>query len=640
MKMRLKCLLMEAAMTTLSCLVIGCATTEQNATKTAAISFITTPASYYTSAKARYLGTKYKENLDRLAEHIVRNPKTAGLQFANNIASVGGIGFFTHSAASTADERFLEVIVSAPETFESQGGLNSKLASVFSAYGTELLSILAGDSDIYQEKEVSGYGLNLTWRNITPDSKGTRVILERAVIYVSKEKVRAFLHREVDQRTFLADAIIFTAADNGPMKLVTYRQQDPRPDTRLPIHEESLVDPQVKSGAEPPETVKAVVPSMRAAGGAREEQVAAGQPVETIKEDPDVTKQSRDPSRNKLPEATKSSDPEATIKKTVVQPQSTAAKTPDMPPAVSVNTVKISEEHSVTKPMVELSEFKRAEAGAEKSRPQKADHEREVKPASDVRRSASVSAKTRAKTGPDGEIVKAAVAEGTRSQGSTGGNLAPGTSRPAPKSADDNRTAVLSKSSTNSQGSLIAEAGATLEKKVAPLTSEGLSIPGKNSLGGGSEPQRLAGIVLPTKRNPVETGKAVPDKTARERMALQKNKTSEIMPNTKNGVGPQSRALEGYIIQLAFKDKGDARRWAETMEQRGYAVSVTEAGGAGAVRVRVGNFIFREEADRQLMALKQEGLAGIVINLPQAYLPDVRAAGSDGTETHPKQLPH
>jgi cell division septation protein DedD len=143
-----------------------------------------------------------------------------------------------------------------------------------------------------------------------------------------------------------------------------------------------------------------------------------------------------------------------------------------------------------------------------------------------------------------------------------------------------------------------------------------------------------------TTPSPERSSPSTADKTASERIALQRNKTNEIMPKAKGGAAPRSKALEGYIIQLAFKDKGDARRWAETMGQRGYAVSVTEAGGVEAVRVRVGNFLFREEADRQLMALKQEGLAGIVINLPQAYRPDARTPSSDGSEIHPAQLPH
>jgi hypothetical protein len=42
------------------------------------------------------------------------------------------------------------------------------------------------------------------------------------------------------------------------------------------------------------------------------------------------------------------------------------------------------------------------------------------------------------------------------------------------------------------------------------------------------------------------------------------------------------------------------------------------------VRVRIGGFAGREEAERQLQALRQEGLKGILINLPQAYRPRVQ----------------
>jgi hypothetical protein len=73
---------------------------------------IATPVTYYSTSRARYLGSKYKDNVDRLVERIVRNSKTSALQFANNISSVGGIGFFTHSATKKADERYLEVVLS------------------------------------------------------------------------------------------------------------------------------------------------------------------------------------------------------------------------------------------------------------------------------------------------------------------------------------------------------------------------------------------------------------------------------------------------------------------------------------------------------------------------------------------------
>src|SRR5688500_20366828 len=82
----------------------GCALWDDgNLKKTAPAGMIATPVTYYSTAKARSLGTKYKDNLDRLAERILRNSNTSELQFANNISSVGGIGFFTHSAAKTAE---------------------------------------------------------------------------------------------------------------------------------------------------------------------------------------------------------------------------------------------------------------------------------------------------------------------------------------------------------------------------------------------------------------------------------------------------------------------------------------------------------------------------------------------------------
>jgi cell division septation protein DedD len=118
------------------------------------------------------------------------------------------------------------------------------------------------------------------------------------------------------------------------------------------------------------------------------------------------------------------------------------------------------------------------------------------------------------------------------------------------------------------------------------------------------------------------------EKPTGEQLALLTKKPSEIPSEIKPPVRAAPRALEGYVIQLAFSDKGEAQRWAENLTGRGYAVSVTEA-GAGAFRVRVGNFPGRSEAERQLKTLSQNGLKGIVINLPQAYRPEVRSAAPD-----------
>jgi cell division septation protein DedD len=98
------------------------------------------------------------------------------------------------------------------------------------------------------------------------------------------------------------------------------------------------------------------------------------------------------------------------------------------------------------------------------------------------------------------------------------------------------------------------------------------------------------------------------------------------IPETKSLVRPIPKALEGYIIQVSFDDRSEARRWADSFEQRGYAVSMTEAGSAESLRVRVGNFRLRDDAERQLKNIRENGLVGIILNLPQAYRPEVRSS--------------
>ena len=113
---------------------------------------------------------------------------------------------------------------------------------------------------------------------------------------------------------------------------------------------------------------------------------------------------------------------------------------------------------------------------------------------------------------------------------------------------------------------------------------------------------------------------------AGEQLALLTNKPLEAAPPKPALARPVAKSLEGFIIQLAFSDKEKAQRWAESMEKRGYAVSLTEAGAEGSLRVRLGNFSGRDDAERQLRTFKQEGMNGIIINLPQAYRPEARTS--------------
>lgn len=217
----------------------GCALVEDGAPKLST-GLIATPVNYYSTPKARYLGTKYKENLDRIAERIVRNPETAQLQFANNISSVGGIGFFTHSATTTPDERYLEVVLATPETFETKGEYSDKVHRLFSRYGSELLAMIAGERQIFQDKELSGYGLNFTWRTVVSEAGSSRVGLARAIIYFHKQKVADFLRQGLSEGELLREAVIFAVEDNGPLELVSYQARETQPDFRPAIREDNL----------------------------------------------------------------------------------------------------------------------------------------------------------------------------------------------------------------------------------------------------------------------------------------------------------------------------------------------------------------------------------------------------------------
>src|SRR5918995_5216805 len=226
----------------------GCTLQYRDTSKLAAAGLIATPASHYSTQKARYLGEKYKGHLNRLVERFIANPKTTNLQFANNLASAGGIGFFTHSAVKIPDERFLEIVLGTVERFEAKGDYSSKVARLFSLYGKELLILLAGDLDLYNERELSGYGLNFTWRTLGPQLGS-----ERVIVYFPKEKVKAFLNQEVDQNSLLADAVIFAMEQEGLANLVSFRAPEPTPDVRAPIHEQVLLPelPKPKLGFKP-----------------------------------------------------------------------------------------------------------------------------------------------------------------------------------------------------------------------------------------------------------------------------------------------------------------------------------------------------------------------------------------------------
>src|SRR5215510_15735127 len=157
-----------------------CTLVDEKGPKVTNTGLIVTPVSSYSTFKARNLAQKYKDNLERVVVEVVRNPTAGKVQFANNIASAGGVGFFAHSASAAVDERYLELIVAVPDVFDVAMGLSSKIDRLLSEYGSELLVILLKDSAIYGDPEVAGYGLNFSWRSLLQNPGGSQVIFERS----------------------------------------------------------------------------------------------------------------------------------------------------------------------------------------------------------------------------------------------------------------------------------------------------------------------------------------------------------------------------------------------------------------------------------------------------------------------------
>ena len=784
-----------------SSLVGGCALLDEGAPKKTANNLIATPASYYSTSKAKYLGTKYKGNLDRIVERIVRNSKTAPLQFANNISSVGGIGFFTHSATKTPDERYLEVVLATPETFETKGEYSEKIYQLFDRYGFDLLSILSSDSEMYQDRELSGYGLKLAWRRVVAEGNGSRVTMARAIIYFPKERVRSFLREEIKQNDLLNDAVIFGEEENGPLALVSYKPQTVRPDFRPAIREDNLTasaeskpartpgaSTAAKTASKPEIAKKENPPSKTAeaiavATAAKTESENKPAPLAAAKAGPAVASTSHAPAEKTAPisaELPKSEEPapvvalhpvplipieskapDAEVKATVEEPK------PEPAPSVVTSTQKpVAETKAEAKKPEALSVPKESKLAVPETKvpakpvqivqeaipepqksaptasaPKAADKISEVK-TTVVKSEPGVAPKVvaapvaPAKLPEAAPVIKpapaAAVAEVKRVE-----NPAPPVRAtppmavpvkpleqitvkpvepmilPAPDRSLPPVAAVEGKSAepvkdppvVKAPAALAAEKGSAQEKKPQTqpveqpiaksepvMTRPVAPVPTASATPLANAPTKEAKLVEPVKAAPeikaspviaarkeiAEEKKPQPkpaeeiamakpaaapvtpapaqaplsaakaempaasapankiqpsaenkpaEKPAGEQLALVRKTPIEMVPENKAlSRTPTHKALEGFIIQLAFQDKEKARNWAENMERRGYAVSVTEAGTGGALRVRLGNFAVRDDAERQLRTFKQEGIRGIIINLPQAFRPEVQSS--------------
>jgi hypothetical protein len=582
-------------------LASGCAIQDGDTKRQlSAAGLIATPPSNYSTQKARYLGEKYKEKLNRLIEMIIANPKTSKLQFANNLGSSGGMGFFTHSAVKAPDERFLEVVVGTGENLAA-GEYNGKVARLFSLYGRELLVILASDLEIYNDRELSGYGLNFTWRTL-----GSRASTERAVVYFLKEKVRAFLKEDIGENTLLAEAVIFVMEPEGQANLLSFRAPEHVPDVRAPIQEQVISPELIKAKPE----VKPVV----ARGSVN---ITEGIKPATNAEESSASEKKKLIIASQNQTSSKLITPNESLwakEEIVPDPKIETVVGEKIDPIRAGSALELAVQSDTTPmPATGVAEISTpAPSAVESAQPQV-----EAKPIKSNLQLESTGPKTsESNSSVDGSKEK----ERLELSPDMANSQIPASMRELRPKADSKGALgihahpELGSTETRSSSPKQAKPGGEVEK-----LGELASIPKIHP-----EPAYTE-TVVPTLITPSKLQNAEPETVERQGV-LGHAKRIENIPETKSLVRPIPKALKGYIIQVSFNDRSEARRWADSFEQRGYAVSMTEAGSAESLRVRVGNFRLRDDAERQLKNIRENGLVGIILNLPQAYRPEVRSS--------------
>ena len=579
--------------------VSGCTIQDRDTKRQlSAASLIVTPASHYSTQKARYLGEKYQDKLDRLIEMIMANPKTSKLQFANNLGSAGGMGFFTHSAVKSPDERFLEVVLGTGENFEA-GEYSEKVARLFSLYGRELLMTLASDSEIYNDRELSGYGLNFTWRNL-----GSRMSTERAIVYLPKEKVRAFLRQDLGENTLLAEAVIFVMEPEGQANLLSFRAQRTTPDVRAPIQEQVLVP-------EPPKAQPDQNPVLAQKPGHNE----VVNPANDVESSVGVKKKAISVSQSETGRKTTTPNGSLGTKEEITSDGKISPIVGENIEAVGTGSAKESPAQSDQDPMslTGVVETTRAAPSAvEFSHPKveakalesKLQIERKEEKTPELISLVGVPKEKEQKE------VRPAMAGSRRP-------AAMGEVRPNDVSQTDLGIHALPALGSTE----VPSSSATTSKPVSDIEQPGDIASLTKISPKPAHPEKA--VSAPITASELQTGEA---KTVEQQAIPVHAKHMENLPEIKPFIKPMPKALEGYIIQVAFKDRSEARIWADTFEQRGYAVSMTEASAGESLRVRVGNFRLRDEAERQLKSIRDTGLIGIILNLPQAYRPEVRSS--------------
>jgi hypothetical protein len=632
-------------------LFLGCTLVEERTKKESSLGLIVTPPSYYTTIRARYLGEKYKENLQRLVERVVQNPVTGKLQFANNIASLGGIGFFTHSATKSADERYLEVMLGAPDVFDDQTDLDSKMERLFSQYGLELLNVLTADSQIYNDKEVAGYGLNFSWRNTSQSPSGPRVTLERAVIYILKSDVQRFLNRQLVQSDLLTGSVIFALQEEGPARLVSYPSKTTRTVAQGPKEstgQEIERTPDITSTIREQDLPAQRREEKRSAKGSGQEQAAKRQEdarkrEETAKRTEELKRQeeikrvqeAKRAEAAKLAEL-KEQEEEAKraeaaeraeiVKQEELKKREEAAKRAEearrqeeaerVQSAKQAEIQKQEEMRRVEEAKQKQEEAKRAEAAklAEIARQEELKRREEAaKRAEEAKQAEERRKQEEARWQEEVKLAEAKLAE-LRRQEEAARRAEEARRQEEAKRAEAARLAEIARQEELKKRDEAARQAEHAKREEEARRAEAAKLAElkkqEEAAKRAEEAARRAEIARQEELKKRE-------EAARRTEEAKRQEESKRLEAAKKKEGEQLASLTPtapfYVVQLSFIGKEEAQRWSDRLRKEGYSTSMSLAGEGEAIRLRVGSFPSHEDASRVLGKLRGDGIKGIVV---------------------------
>lgn len=570
----------------------ACTLSEQTGDGVPSLGLIITPPSYYSTRKAKALGQRYKQHLEQLLQELVDHPLTGKLQFANNIASVGGIGFFTHSAGRSPDERYLEVVLGVPDVFDDTVDLNSKVNRLFSLYGFELLSILVSDADIYGDKDVAGYGLNLSWRATSEVSGRRRVALERAVIYVSKQESRRFLDYG-DSQTLLEASVIFAVGADGLPRQFAYGRPEAGREQRVVASEEGIVGKQ-QTVARP--ELEPDILEQDLSPGRQPEQPPAQSLVEKTPPRKRPKEAAQDQAGIREKGITEKAAPK--LESTPERRTEVGKKAPDRPkeavresspPVEVVKQVEPHERKVEPKSVLEEKTPKQAQPSPEEAKDKTSSEKRQPKLESKPEEPKEVAKRAT-------ELPKDAVKEPSPAVEFGKKGAEPPEEKVAPRF-------VLKESPQK-----------PAEQQIKDRVGTEKAIPGVESK---AERRRESVETVPDaskeqlKPSPaVEIAKrtALPEEKEQPKLTLK-----EEIPGAVEGKLPEPQLLQGYLVQFLFSERAEAERWSELLSQEGYSTSMNMIQGNKLVRLRIGPFPSATEASRLLEKRQREGLTGMVL---------------------------